>query len=298
MADNRDIRILLVEDDQEDAGLVVSLLEDDSAPRFLVTTRTTLTAALDELDNATPDAILLDLSLPDSQGFEGLRELGRRHRGVPVVVLTGLTDANAGLDALGLGAEDYLLKAGLNRELLVRALRYARERRALQCQIEELREQERRDREQAALERLLAPSRTAVTAHFYGANELAESAPQLFGELVTRYGQLLEAHFSDASRAGERAMSRELQVMSESLGLMYAGPRDVIRMHQEALRLYTATATDHLARAMSNEGRLMLVELMGYLVAWYRRQATGLTIQPPASAAPSAPRELAPGKER
>lgn len=295
MADDRDIRLLLVEDDSEDAGLVCSLLEGDAAPRFTVITRENLAAALTELDNATPDAILLDLSLPDSHGFEGLRELGRRHRRVPVVVLTGLADADAGLEALGLGAEDYLLKAGLNRELLIRALRYARERRALQCQVEDLREQERRDREQAALERLLAPSRTAVTAHFYGAVELAESAPQLFTELVARYGQLLESHFSDASRAGERAMSRELQVMSESLGLMYAGPRDVIRMHQEALRLYTATATDHLARAMGNEGRLMLVELMGYLVAWYRRQATGLAIHP---SAPDVPRDLAKGKER
>lgn len=295
MADNRDIRILLVEDDLEDAELVASLLDGDSAPRFTVTTRASLAAALDELDNAAPDAILLDLSLPDSHGFEGLREMGRRHRRVPVVVLTGLTDVNAGLEALGLGAEDYLLKSGLTRELLTRALRYARERRALQCQVEELRAQERREREQAALERLMAPSRTAVTAHFYGAIELAESAPQLFAELVARYGQLLESHFSDASRAGERAMSRELQVMSESLGVMYAGPRDVIRMHQEALRLYTATATDHLARAMGNEGRLMLVELMGYLVAWYRRQATGLAIQP---AATDIPRDPETGKER
>lgn len=294
MSDNRDIRILLVEDDTDDTQLVTALLGGDEAPRFTVTCRGSLAAALIELDNATPDAVLLDLSLPDSHGFDGLREIGNRHRRVPVVVLTGLADAGAGLDALGLGAEDYLLKTGLDRELLVRALRYARERRALHCQLEDLREQERSEREQAAFERLLAPSRTAITAQFYGAHELPESAPQLHAELIARYGRLLEAHFSSASREGDRAMSRELQVMSESLGLMYAGPRDVIRIHQDALRLYTTTATDSVARAMGNEGRLMLVELMGYLMAWYRRQATGLTIHP---AATDPARDREPGKD-
>lgn len=288
------ISILLVEDDSDDAQLVASLLGGDRAPRFSVTCRHNLAAALDEMGNSVPDAVLLDLSLPDSQGFEGLREISRRHRSVPVVVLTGLADAEAGLDALGLGAEDYLLKNGLERELLVRALRYARERRALHCQLEELREQERRDREQAVLERLLAAPRTAVTARYYGADDLAASAPQLYTELVTRYSQLMETHFSSASRDGDRTVSRELQVMSESLGLMYAGPRDVIRMHQEALRRQTATATEALARAMGNEGRLMLVELMGNLLAWYRRQAAGPAFHP-AAAGPA--RDPHPGKD-
>jgi DNA-binding response OmpR family regulator len=294
MAGPDPISILLVEDDADDAQLVAALLGGDRAPRFSVTCRPSLSAALEELGNMLPDAVLLDLSLPDSQGFEGLCEIGRRHRRVPVVVLTGLTDANAGLDALGLGAEDYLLKTGLERELLVRALRYARERRALHCQLEELRDQERRDREQAALDRLLTPPRTAVTARFYGADDLAEAAPQLYTELVTRYGQLMESHFSTAARDGDRTVSRELQVMSESLGLMYAGPRDVIRLHQAALRRQTATATEALARAMGNEGRLMLVELMGYLLAWYRRQATGLAIHPAAAEVARGPH---PGKD-
>ena len=283
MVNTREFRILIVEDDPDDAHLVAGLLAAEERPGFNVCLRTTLAAALVEMDNASPDAVLLDLSLPDSEGFEGLREIGLRHRRVPVVVLTGLSDAGAGIEALGLGAEDYLLKAGLDRNLLVRALRYAQERKSLQCQIEDLREHERAEREQAAYARLLAPSRTSVTAQLYGAVELADSAPQLFGELVQRYGELLERRFSDTVRAGERATSQDLQVMSESMGLMYAGPRDVIRVHQDALREYTAMATDSVARAMGNEGRLMLVELMGYLMAWYRRQVTGLNLHPAAA---------------
>ena len=294
MAQERDIRILLVEDDRDDAQLVLSLLGAGQPPLFSVDCRSSLAAALDVMDETTPDAVLLDLSLPDSDGFEGLREFSRRHRQVPVVVLTGLADAGAGLEALSLGAEDYLLKAGLERELLVRALRYARERRSLQCQLEDLREHERSEREQAAFDRLLAPTRTSITAGFYGAGELLESAPQLYAELVQRYGRMLEAHFNEVSREGDRAISRELQTMSESLGLMFAGPRDVIRMPQEALRQYTAAVNESVARAMGNEGRLMLVELMGYLMAWYRCQATGLPIHP---AAPAASRDRQPGKD-
>lgn len=288
------ITILLVEDDADDAHLVRSLLDRSARPRFHVSCRSSLAEALAELEVVTPDAVLLDLSLPDSQGFEGLQSIGRKHRRVPVVVLTGLADAGSGLEALGMGAEDYLLKTGLESEVLVRALRYARERRALQVQLEDLREQERRDREQAAYERLLAPPRTAVTAGLYGAIELREAAPQLYAELVQRYGQLLESHFTDAPRPGDHSLSRELEVMSESLGLMYAGPRDVIRIHQEALRRHTATATETMARAMTNEGRLMLVELMGFLMAWYRRQATGLPISP---TEPGRAREPGQGKD-
>lgn len=294
MGNKADIRILLVEDDPDDTQLVCSLLEADQQPRFSVCCRDTLAGALAELDTVTPDAVLLDLSLPDSEGFDGLRELSRRHRQVPVVVLTGLADGGAGLEALSLGAEDYLLKAGLERDLLMRALRYARERRSLHCQLEDLREHERQEREQAAFDRLLAPPRTAVTAQFYGATDLSESAPQLYAELVQRYGRLLENHFNEVSREGDRAISRELQTMSESLGLMYAGPRDVIRLHQEALRQYTAAVNDSVARAMGNEGRLMLVELMGCLMAWYRRQATGLALHP---AATGLARDSEPGKD-
>lgn len=294
MSADRPINVLLVEDDADDAHLVRSLLDGSARTRFQVSCRSSLAEALAELGVVTPDVVLLDLSLPDSQGFEGLNLISHGHRRVPVVVLTGLAEAEAGIEALGLGAEDYLLKTGLDTEVLVRTLRYARERRALQVQLEELREQERRDREQAAYERLLAPPQTTVTARFYGATELSESAPHLHGELVQRYGQLLESHFAEAPRPGEPSLSRALEVMSESMGLMYAGPRDVIRVHQEALRRYTSTATESMARAMTNEGRLMLVELMGYLMAWYRRQATGLPINP---AAPGRPRDAQAGKD-
>jgi DNA-binding response OmpR family regulator len=243
MANTREFRILIVEDDPDDAHLVAGLLAAEERPGFNVCLRTTLAAALVEMDNASPDAVLLDLSLPDSEGFEGLREIGLRHRRVPVVVLTGLSDAGAGIEALGLGAEDYLLKAGLDRNLLVRALRYAQERKSLQCQIEDLREHERAEREQAAYARLLAPSRTSVTAQFYGAVELADSAPQLFGELVQRYGELLERRFSDTVRAGERATSHDLQVMSESIYVCRAPGRDprppgcAARVHRNGHRL-------------------------------------------------------------
>jgi len=294
MSTARAIRILLVEDDPDDAHLVRSLLEEQEESSFAVSWHQSLAAGLADLAAAPCDAVLLDLSLPDSQGFDGLREINRLHREVPVVVLTGLSDAGNGLEALGLGAEDYLLKTGLDRNLLSRALRYARERRALNNQLEELRERERHDREQAAFARLLAPPRTSVTAQLYGSSELPESSPQLYAELVQRYGDLLESHFSEAPQQGERAISRELQTMSESLGLMYAGPRDVIRIHQEALRRGTASATDLVARAMGNEGRLMLVELMGYLLAYYRCQATGIHLHP---AAMTRPRGAAPAKD-
>lgn len=274
------LRLLLIEDDVDDAQIVRSVLGEIEDPRFDIVWHPTLAAGLHHLRSATVDVVLLDLSLPDSQGLDSLSVFGEHHRELPIVVLTGQADEHDGLRALSLGAEDYLLKSGLERNLLVRTLRYARERRALRCQLEALLEKERQDREQAALARLLSPPRTTVTAALYGVRDLTESSPKLFGELVRRYGAVLEARFAAIDRAGERPAVRELQAISESLGLVGAGPRDVIRIHQEALRLNTGSAAETLARAMSHEGRLILVELMGHLLAWYRCQVTGLALHP------------------
>lgn len=289
-----EFRILLVEDDADDATMVRSVLAEQDDPRFTVTWCPTLAAALQHLDTEPVDAVLLDLSLPDCAGMDSLRQIAARHGATPVVVLTGQTDAGDGLKALSLGAEDYLLKSELVWNLLARSLRYARERRALHCELETLREHERLEHEQAAFARLLSRSHTPVTAQLYGAIELAEASPDLFAELVHRYAELLGTHLNQQPRPGEKHATRDLRTMSDSLGLVGAGPRDVIRIHQDALRQCTSTVNDTTARAMGNESRLMLIELMGYVLAWYRCQATGIDIH---ATAPAHPESSASEKE-
>ncbi len=79
--------------------------------------------------------VLLDLSLPDSRGLATFRDLHGQVPDVPVVVLTGLDDETTAITAAKEGAQDYLVKGQFNRGLLVRAMRYAIERKRVEMEL-------------------------------------------------------------------------------------------------------------------------------------------------------------------
>jgi len=121
-------RVLLVEDDENDAFLVGRALDASRRP-FARERAVRLSAALDRLGRGGIDVVLLDLALPDAQGFDAVQRIGAAHPFIPVVVLTGLDDEDLGLKAVQVGAQDYLVKGSLDPRLLDRSLRYAIERK-------------------------------------------------------------------------------------------------------------------------------------------------------------------------
>ncbi|HEX4867945.1 MAG TPA: SpoIIE family protein phosphatase [Acidimicrobiales bacterium] len=123
-ADADAIRILLVEDDPGDAYLVETYLEDAGSYEL---TWVTSIGELAQLQ-ASFDCVLLDLGLPDANGLEALHKL-RAVVPAAVVVLTGRSDESMAIDAVAAGAEEYLLKAHLDSQILQRSIRFAIERR-------------------------------------------------------------------------------------------------------------------------------------------------------------------------
>jgi serine phosphatase RsbU (regulator of sigma subunit) len=85
------------------------------------------------------DAILLDLSLPDSQGLNTFLTMHAHAGGVPIVVLSGYSDEATAVRAVQAGAQDYLVKGQVDDNLLVRSIRYAIERTRLHQAEEALR---------------------------------------------------------------------------------------------------------------------------------------------------------------
>ncbi len=139
---DRTIHVLLVEDNPGDARLIRRMLADagagsaESQP-FDVTCVDTLAGGVHSVHADGSDVILLDLSLPDSQGLNTLASMQAAAPAVPVVVLTGLADASAALAAVQNGAQDYLVKGHVDPYALSNSIRYARERKQL---LEALRE--------------------------------------------------------------------------------------------------------------------------------------------------------------
>ncbi|MFZ2653332.1 MAG: response regulator [Victivallales bacterium] len=126
------LHILLVEDNPGDADLIRELLPVDGPDGVEIECVPRLSMALKCVKAVRFEIILLDLGLPDSQGIDTIRAMRRGAQDLPIVVLTGNQDEQIGLSAIREGAQDYLVKGLLDKNLLVRAIRYALERKRVE----------------------------------------------------------------------------------------------------------------------------------------------------------------------
>lgn len=151
-------RVLLVEDDPGDAFLVEELLSEVD-PGVELSVSGSLVDVLEHRLFASADCILLDLNTPGTTGgLDGLRKLLNADPGAAVCVLTGLDDEHLGIAAVGIGAQDYLVKGKADGPVLIRAIRYAIERRRAEAGLVRLREEQLAAAESVRLERGLMPT--------------------------------------------------------------------------------------------------------------------------------------------
>ena len=134
------IRVLLIEDSESDADLIGIYLEDVTTADFHVKASETLAEGLDQIASFDVDVVLLDLSLPDSFGIETVVRVLDVAPTIAIIVLTGLDDEKKALEAMQVGAQDYLVKGQIDGILLSRTIQYSIERqksRELQRQSDE-----------------------------------------------------------------------------------------------------------------------------------------------------------------
>jgi DNA-binding response OmpR family regulator len=129
--------VLLIEDNPDDAFLIQEMLAEGNGV-FELTHADRLSKGLERVAAGGLDAILLDLSLPDSHGFDTFARVQAQAPGVPIVVLSGFDDEALAIKAVKEGAQDYLVKGQGDGSLLVRSVRYAVERKQLELEREQL----------------------------------------------------------------------------------------------------------------------------------------------------------------
>lgn len=122
-------RVLLIEDNPDDACLLSEALNDASVAHIQLVHVESLEDAEKVIGQQVFQLILLDLSLPDSHGIETVIRVQREAPSVPIVVLTGLNDDDISVQAVRAGAQDYLVKGEIDGRILVRSIRYASERK-------------------------------------------------------------------------------------------------------------------------------------------------------------------------
>jgi len=138
------LKVLLIEDNPGDADLVRERLTDETSVPFHVNWADTLEAARERLAQGGNELILLDLSLPDSQGLDTFRTIRGLAPQLPIVILTGLDDQELAFQTLHEGGQDFLVKGQASPQLLEKIIRYAMERKRAQAAL--LRSEEQRYR--------------------------------------------------------------------------------------------------------------------------------------------------------
>lgn len=124
------IRLLLIEDNPDDAAFIEEVLKlQDTYATVDVAVVGKLRDGLSCLARRNFDVVLLDLSLPDASSTNSVTRVLAQSPQAPIIVLTGLDDRDTALDALKKGAQDYIIKDSISGDLLIRAIRYAVERR-------------------------------------------------------------------------------------------------------------------------------------------------------------------------
>ncbi len=135
------IEILLIEDNPGDARLIKEYLSDDKNLTFNLQMCERLAPGIEIVENENINVVLLDLKLPDSEGLNTFQKVFAAAPHVPIIVLSGLDDENTAIKAVQMGAQDYLVKDKVEGELLVRAIKYAIERKRAEEEHQTLLEQ-------------------------------------------------------------------------------------------------------------------------------------------------------------
>ncbi len=137
----RALRVLVIEDNPGDVRLLDEMMAEPAGQQVRLAHAGTLAAGLEALHRDPFDAVLLDLSLPDSHGLETVARLKGSAPSMPVVIMTSLDDEDTATRAVAEGAQDYLVKGrDVERRTVARAVQYAIERQYLHQQLAEARE--------------------------------------------------------------------------------------------------------------------------------------------------------------
>lgn len=131
------LSVLIVEDNPGDLFLLEETLRLTKLPFKDVFKATSAAEAIDSLQKHKVSIVLLDLSLPDSSGFNSYHQVNEHADNVPIIVLTGLADTELALETMAQGAQDYLVKGEYDERLLAKSIQYSIERNRIRLSLVE-----------------------------------------------------------------------------------------------------------------------------------------------------------------
>ncbi len=229
-------RILLVDDEQELLNMVTSILKEDGYRQ--IQTAASVREAVAAAKSFSPELAVLDVMLPDGNGFSLLEQL-RTFTDIPVLFLTALGEDEDRIKGLGLGADDYLVKPFLGKELVLRVgiilKRYYREETPLVvldgCQVDF-----------AGAEVIKGKERLPLTAKEY---EILQALYRNAGRIVT-IDQLCEAAWGDNPYGYENSLMAHIRRIREKIETNPSRPVSLLTVKGLGYKLLTADFKNHV----------------------------------------------------
>lgn len=261
------LHLLLVEDNELDARALTRRLDRLFGPAHSLDHHSTLAGGLEAATTNMFDCVLLDLSLPDSEGLLGVDAFLRESAGSPIIVLTGLDDPDVAVDAVERGAQDYLPKQLVDDELLGRSISYAITRhqaevrlRVAHEQLEVLGDRERiaRDLHDTVIQQLFA---TGMSLQAMTPSVTEPESRQRLVEAVDNIDDaikgLREAIFGMRTVRDQPALEREIRrVITSNEGSLGHAPTFVIEGDLgEVVDTVASELIPTLSEALSNVAR-------------------------------------------
>jgi PAS domain S-box-containing protein len=271
------IHFLLVEDDPEQVQFLKLTLRTEQQSPFTMTHAASLAEAMSALAGFRPDIILLDLHLPDSAGLDTPRAMLRQAPDIPLIIYSGNTDIEIAVEAVRLGAQDYLLKGEAREPLLSRAMRYAIERKRIAMERDEARVQ--LEERNAALEQARGELRTERDMFVSGPTvlfrrEIAPGFPITFvSRNVSQFGYLPRDLVGAGVRFDSLVVADDRESFREQLDARFAQGAESIEQEYRILDAKGAVVWLHEVARLQRDADGRPVAQLAYVVDITRRRA-------------------------
>ena len=211
MVNEKVIRIILVEDNPGDALIIQEMLKEIYNNKFDLHRFQRVDDGLKHL-NEDFDIMLLDLNLPDSQGIETFNTMNNHAPELPIIILTGLIDEELAINIVSEGAQDYLVKGQIDKQLLSRSIKYSIERKHIEIDLRNSEEKYRLMVEKIESGLFLINSKNEIS---YVNRQMADMLGYSMDELIT------EDVFNFIQKKCRNVFKKHLRVNNRGIGQTY-----------------------------------------------------------------------------
>lgn len=132
------------------------------------------------------------------------------------------------------------------------------------------------EKELLVLKEISEKGNTSITAASLGLTSIKDGLPEVFERLKVDYQRLMEGTIEERIFGKKNHQEEEKRAFINKLGFLQASPRDLIEIHSSVLEYICAKVTEEKALVFVDEGRILVLEIMGYLASFYRKHCSGL----------------------